>query len=130
MAKGLRGGKRYPYGTMYRTLLQQGNIKFIRYNLRNNAKAPEETMTKGRIYVTLDSNNEPKYITYYDKNNKRFKQIDITGIPHLIDGEYTIPHTHMGYIHDENGTRKPTLKESKMIVRVLKTWDNKNKISE
>lgn len=42
------------YGTEYRTVYQSGNIKFIKIN-KGAATAPMETMTKGRVYVTLDN---------------------------------------------------------------------------
>ena len=46
------------YGTEYTTLYQSGNIKFIRYNDSTASKSPMETMTKGRVYATIDSDNE------------------------------------------------------------------------
>ena len=110
------------YGSEYRTLYQSGNIKFLKYNDSNNSKTPMETMTKGRVYVTIGNNDEPKSITYYDKNNKRKKQIDISGQPHKIGDRYELPHTHKGYWHDEYGSSLPGKKEQKMIDRVLKTW--------
>ena len=86
-----------------------------------------ETMIKGRVYVTIDKNtNQPKYITYYDKNNKRSKQIDLMHY-HNVNGRLEKPHTHKGYEHNERGDYKPNAKESKMIDRVLKTWYNKNR---
>ena len=60
-----------------------------------------ETMTKGRIYVNVNSKGNLTSITYFDKNNKRNKQIDLT---HKHNKE--IPHTHHGYIHNENDTKK------------------------
>lgn len=81
-----------------------------------------ETMTKGRVYVTLGSNGNPKFISYYDKHNKRFKQIDIDGPAHMINGKKELPHTHRGYEHDEKGTRVPSPKEKKLIERVKKVW--------
>lgn len=42
------------YGTEYHTVYQSGNIKFIKIN-KGAATAPMETMTKGRVYVTLDN---------------------------------------------------------------------------
>ncbi len=113
------------YGTEYRTLMQSGNIKFISVNEGSN-NAPMETMTKGRVYVTIDTNtNQPKYITYYDKNNKRSKQIDLRHY-HNVNGMLEKPHVHKGYEHNERGDYKPSIKESKMIDRVLKIWYNKN----
>lgn len=119
-----------PYGSEYHTVYQSGNIKFVKYNDSSAAKSPMETMTKGRIYVTIATEkgvDKPKYITYYDKNNKRMKQIDLYGQEHKVDGKKTIPHTHKGYNHDEKGTFKPTPREQKMIDRVKKTWDNRHK---
>lgn len=60
------------YGTEYTTLYQSGNIKFVRYN-NGSATAPMETMSKNRIYATIDYNGNVKYISFYDKENKRYK---------------------------------------------------------
>lgn len=112
------------YGTEYKTVLKSGNIKFVVVTEGSN-DAPMETMTEGRVYVTVDKNkNIPKYITYYDKNNERFKQIDLQH-PHKINGKMTQPHTHLGYIHNEKGDRYLTAKEEKMVDRVMKTLYNK-----
>lgn len=109
-----------PYGSEYRTIYQSGNIKFVKPN-EGATTAPMETMSKGRIYVTLDQRNEPKHISFYDKNNKRYKQIDLTHT-HFIDGEPTVPHTHKGYFHNENGDVKPSTAEEKIIEKVKKKW--------
>ncbi len=112
------------YGTEFNSLYQSGNIKFVRYNDSKSAKTPQETMTSGRVYVTVDSKNELKAITYYDKHNKRYKQVDLTGNPHIIDGKPVLPHTHKGYEHNEKGNYTVSPKEQKMIDRVTKTWYN------
>lgn len=108
------------YGTEYTTLLKSGNIKFVRYNDSGSAKSPQETMTKSRVYVTVNDKNHLKSITYYDQNNKRYKQIDLSHPHNEIKGY----HTHYGYAHAENGTKTPTPKEQKMIDRVNKIWYN------
>ena len=113
--------KGIPYGEEYSTVYQSGNIKFITSN-SGSAKTPMETMTKGRVYATINTQNRVKAITYHDKQNKRFKQIDIIGQIHTINGEPVLPHTHIGYFHDEHGTRELSPKEQKMVERVLKTW--------
>lgn len=113
-----------PYGTEFYTVLQKGKIKFVK-SVTGNAKAPMETMTKGRIYVTVNEKNELKYITFFDRQNKRRRQIDLIGNPHTIDGERIIPHVHKGYIHNENGDRKLTKKEQMIVERVKKTWYNR-----
>lgn len=110
------------YGTEYTTLHTSGNIKFIKYNDSSAAKSPMETMTKGRVYVTVNNHNELRSVTYYDKHNKRFKQIDINGKKHNVNGERVIPHTHRGYIHDEKGTYFLSKSEVRMVDRVRRIW--------
>lgn len=105
------------YGTEFHAILTEGNINFIKVN-EGSVTAPMETMTKGRVYVTLGNDDMPKYITYFDDNNKRRKQIDLTK-PH----RGVVPHTHNGYEHNENDTTK----EKAMIDRVYKIWDNRKR---
>lgn len=114
-----------PYGSEYTTLYQSGNIKFVRYNDSSAAKTPMETMTKGRIYVTVTTDNRLKAITRYDKENKRYKQIDLIGQEHLIGGEKVIPHSHLGYWHYEYGTKTPSDRDQKLIDKVRKIWNNR-----
>jgi len=85
-----------------------------------------ETMTKGRIYVMVTTDNKLKAITRYDKSNKRYKQIDLIGQAHMVDGVNIIPHSHLGYWHDEHGTRAPSARDKKVIDKVKKTWDNRH----
>lgn len=109
------------YGSQYKTVLKDGNIKF----LKPKAKQPEElleTMTRGRVYVLLNSNNKPKSITYFDNKNKKSKSIDLR---HRHYGK--IPHTHHGYDRGSLGTTNITAKERKLIEKVNKIWDNRNK---
>ena len=111
------------YGTEYTTLYQFGNIKFVKIN-EGSTTPPMETMTKGRVYVTVNYDNNLKSITYYDKNNKRIKQIDIDH-PH----KRMQPHTHHGYFHNENDSKKGasnlTKDETKMVDKVNEIWYNK-----
>ena len=84
-----------------------------------------ETMTHGRVYVTLNKNDNIKAITCYDTDNKRIKQIDLDR-PH----DKVSPHTHHGYIHNENDSAKGyanlTPFEKNMVERVKKIWYNKH----
>lgn len=126
-ASGIKAnGKEYgkKYGSEYHTVLQSGNIKFVKQNAPSSVSSPMETRTSNRVYVTVNHDDKLKYITYYDKKNKRRKQIDLDGVPHLIKGEKTLPHTHEGYYHDENGTRRLTAKERKMVENVTNLWYN------
>lgn len=113
-----------PYGSEYKTVLKAGNVKFVKAVV-GSATAPLETMTKGRVYVTVNADDKLKFISYYDKVNKRAKTIDLTK-PH----EWVLPHTHHGYNHAENNSAKGyanlTTEEKKMVARVEKLWDNRN----
>lgn len=112
------------YGTEYSTLLKSENIKFVKYNDSKSAKTPQETMTKGRVYVTVNQNNQLVSVTYYDKEGKRRKQLDLT---HMHKGMK--PHIHHGYEHNEfdnkKGATKLSPKEKKMVDRIQKIWENK-----
>lgn len=109
------------YGSEYRTIHQSGNIKFVVVKDGANT-APMETMTKGRIYVTVDKNtNELKYITYYNKHSKRYQQIDLQH-SHKVNGVKERPHVHKGYEHNEKGDYKPSTRQERMIERVRKIW--------
>ena len=108
------------YGSEYRSLLTSGNIKFV-VPTSGNTTAPMETMTQNRVYVTLDGKGNPKFISYYDRDNKRKKQIDLDK-PHLG----VVPHTHHGYNHNEKDTNKGfahlTSKERVMVEHVNNVW--------
>lgn len=112
-----------PYGSEFRSILQDGNIKFVKAN-NGSATAPLETMTRGRVYVTVNAADELKFISYYDNQNKRTKTIDLTK-PH----KGILPHTHHGYEHFENDSKKGfanlTTEEKAMVARVRKLWYNR-----
>ncbi len=115
-----KSGKKY--GTEYTTLLKSSNIKFVKYNDSKSAKTPMETMTKGRVYVTVKANGtDLKAITYYDNDGKRAKQIDLD---HFHNKKK--PHTHEGYEHD--GKSRGTLSKERAIVDyVEKLWYNQRR---
>lgn len=114
------------YGSEYTTLLKDGNIKFVRYNDSAAAKTPMETVTRNRVYVTVNAEGELKAVTRYDKSGKRYKQIDLSGQAHRIDGERILPHSHIGYVHDEHGTYRPNAKDRELIDKVIKIWNNRH----
>lgn len=109
------------YGTEYQTVLSAGNIKFIRQTDNASVKAPMETMSRGRIYVTLAKSGDLAHITYYDRKFKRMAQIDLIK-PH----RGLLPHLHQGYEHAEYGTRSLTKREHKIVEKVRNIWDNYN----
>ncbi len=112
-----------PYGSEYKTLLKAGNVKFVR-RIGDSASAPLETMTKRRVYATVNAADEVKYISYYDTENKRTKTIDLDK-PH----KGVTPHVHHGYNHNENdgpkGATGLSTKEREMVDFILKTWYNR-----
>ena len=111
------------YGSQYKTLLQSGNIKFVQKNSRTS-ETLMETMTKGRVYVTVGG-NDLLQVVYFDRSMKRSKTIDLS---HTHDGKN--PHTHHGYNHNENDSAKGyanlTTEEKKMVERVKKIWYNRH----
>lgn len=113
-----------PYGSEFKTLIKESNIKFVRA-VDGAQKTPMETMTRGRVYVTLNKNDNIKAITYYDTENKRTKQIDLDR-PH----DKVSPHTHHGYNHSEKDSKKGfanlTTEEKKMVARVKRIWYNRH----
>lgn len=110
-----------PYGTEYRTVLQSGNVKFIKPTSQDSELF--ETQTKGRVYAEVNNKNEVKTIYYFDNDLKKKKSIDLRHYHEKMK-----PHTHHGYIHNENdglkGATNLTPKERKMVERVLKLWYN------
>lgn len=110
-----------PYGSEFRTLLTIGKVKFVKQNAAENAKDPLETMTKGRIYATINADNEINAISYYGDDGKRVKTINLLHSHEQFTGE----HTHIGYYHREGGTRKLTADEEKLVAYVKRVWYNR-----
>lgn len=85
-----------------------------------------ETMTKGRVYVTVNDDDELVAITYYDNAGKRTKQIDLNHMHNKMQ-----PHTHHGYFHNENDGKKVaarlTDQERQMVDKVKEFWLNRKK---
>lgn len=111
-----------PYGSEFRTLLEVGQVKFVKQNASGNAKDPLETMTKGRIYATINNNDEINAISYYGDDGKRTKTINLLHSHEQFTGE----HVHIGYYHDEGGTRGLTDEEKKLVAFVKKAWYNRH----
>lgn len=109
------------YGTQYKTLLISENIKFVQKNKRDS-ETLFETMTKGRVYVTVGG-NDLLQIIYYDNQNKRSKTIDLTHFHKEMK-----PHTHHGYEHNERdsdkGASNLTPEEKRMVDRIKRIWYN------
>lgn len=111
-----------PYGSEFRTLLKAGNVKFVKQNAALNAKDPLETMTKGRIYATINDEGKINAISYYGADGKRVKTINLLHSHEQFKGV----HMHIGYYHDEGGTRALTADEKKLVAFVKKAWYNRH----
>lgn len=113
-----------PYGSQYHTLLTVGNVKFVSKNSRDS-ETLMETMTRGRVYAHVEG-DDIKSIIYFDKVNRRSKQID-------LDHEHarTAPHVHRGYLHNEGNPVKKysnlSPEEKAMVDRVKRMWENKGR---
>lgn len=116
-----KSDKDKPYGSEFKSLLKVGNIKFVQPTNAKNAKDPLETMTKGRVYATVNNDGQINSISYYNNSGKRVKSINLLHSHENIDG----PHTHIGYYHKEGGTRSLTTKEKKLVEIVETAWYNK-----
>lgn len=138
--RGARFGYSYKgnkYGSQYRTIFQDGNIKFI----EGRVEKPEtifETMTKGRVYVVVNEykrdsgenkkgDKKLKYIIYFDENNRKSKRIDFDKHDNRMK---RAEHTHHGYEYNDKskeskkGASDLSEKELKMVERVKKLWYN------
>ena len=124
---GKQGGN--AYGTQYEAVrgkdgkpMVDGNVKFVR-KTDDNEELLMETMTRGRVYAYVNTVGELASIVYFDNDNKRAKQIDLT---HEHNGNQ--PHTHRGYYHDEYTVKKQptalTTEEKAMVDRVVDYWNN------
>ena len=112
------------YGTEYKTLHVKDSVKYIRYNFSMASKNPFETQAKDRIYAIVNFQDEVKSIAFFDSNGMKCKEYDIRGHVHKIDGEWILPHAHLGYFHGENGTRKLTPEEKQDVDIILREWYN------
>lgn len=126
MGRGSSKSHKAAYGTEFNTLHTDGNIKFVKFANDKVVTAPQFTLTPGRIYATIGKKNEVKHITYYDSEGNRFKQIDVHGHTHEVDGVKVVEHTHLGFNHEEGGTRGITPEEKTVIDKVRESWNNFN----
>lgn len=73
--------------------------------------------------MTVNSQDKLVYISYYDKDGKKRKVIDLT-----TEHAGIKPHVHHGYIHNElDGPKKATKlepDEKKLVDTVRKLWYN------
>lgn len=141
-----KDGREYEYGDEYGSVHTAGNIKFV-YNKQAdmNVTAPTETMTDGRVYVTLERSidkntgvitlGKPKYITFFEGGKLRTLQYDIDGHFHgsksqkkarrkqkIKEQSLRNSHSHKGYNHDSKSATLLTPEERSIAAKVLREW--------
>lgn len=116
----------HKYGTDYRARLVSGNVKFVE-KTGNDSETIMETMTRGRVYVTIGANDTLQSIFYFDNEGRRAKQIDLRHV-HKVKRQgrkiKLMPHTHHGYEHVKSATTRLTDKERALVARVTRIWDD------
>lgn len=114
------------YGTDYEARLTSGNIKFVE-KTRSDSETIMETMTRGRVYVTVGANDTLQSVFYFDTEGRRAKLIDLRHV-HTVRkrGQRVklIPHVHHGYEHDKNATTRLTDRERRLVARVTWIWED------
>lgn len=119
-----RTGKFVEYGTEYKTVLQDGKIKFVQMrNPNDSVRVPAETRTKGRIYVTVGKRGEINCVTRYDEDGRKCLQIDLTHA-HTSGGVRIQPHSHDTYNRAEG--RRLNKSEERLLKHVLHVWRNRH----
>ena len=114
-----RGGTPTVYGSEFKTLLVDGNIKFVTTrNPNDSVRTPKETRTPRRIYVVISEKGKVQSITKYDDKGKKSVQIDIWH-PH---GGLT-PHAHD---YDDHTKARPLTQEEDILLKyVVKKWSER-----
>ena len=117
-----RDGKWFRYGDEYKTLWQDGDVKYVTPRDENdNPRVPQITRTPGRSYALVGKDGDVKSICHYDKDGKLDSQIDLD---HFHKGMK--PHAHDGFDHGEG--RPVTDKEREEIERVTSRWEEHNHV--
>ena len=111
-----RGGTPTMYGSEFKTLLVDGNVKFVTTrNPEESVRTPKETRSPGRVYVVISEKGKVQSITKYDDNGKKAVQIDIW---HSHGG--LSPHVHD---YDDHTTARPPTQDEKFLLQyALKKW--------
>lgn len=111
-----RDGKMFRYGEEFKTLWQDGNVKYVTVrNLVERPRVPQITRTPGRIYVLVGEGGQLKSICHYGKDGKLDRQIDLDHFHNRMN-----PHIHDGFDHGEG--RQATEAETKEIEHIQKRW--------
>ena len=115
-----RDGKMFRYGEEYRTLHQDGKVKFVTpRNAGESVRVPEETRNPDRMYATIDRKNRVKYISFHDKDGRKNIQIDLL---HRHGGLQ--PHAHDGADHAEGRALTPY--EKRITDEILRSREKYN----
>lgn len=114
-----RGGVPTTYGSEFKTLMIDGNVKFITVrNPNESVRTPSETRSPGRVYVTITDKGKVQSVTTYDQTGKKATQIDIW---HPHGGLQ--PHVHD---RDNHTTARPLTQHEELLLKyALKKWSER-----
>ena len=114
------------YGDEYRSLATfattRGEVKVVESLLFEKKKAPMETMTPGRIYAMTDHTGHISDIIFFDDNGMRAETWHIATHRKSHTHGGTGNHKHIGYFHDEGGSRKLSKAEIRYAREVGRKW--------
>ena len=114
-----RGGVPTTYGSEFKTLMVDGNVKFITTsNPKESVRTPKETRSPGRVYVTINENGNVQCITKYDHEGIKAVQIDFR---HMHKG--LTPHVHE---YDDHSKARPLTQHEELLLKyALKKWSER-----
>ena len=114
-----RGGVPTTYGSEFKTLMVDGNVKFITVrNPNESVRTPSETRSPGRVYVSITEKGKVQSVTTYDQTGKKATQIDIW---HPHGGLQ--PHAHD---RDNHTTARPLTQHEELLLKyALKKWSER-----
>jgi len=113
-----------PYGSEYKTLLRVGNVKFLMHN-HGPAAIPLETMSasKNRVYATVNSRGNIKYVTTYSEDGLAKIQYDLV----YSNNKLISIHYH-NWTGESRGVehRQLSAKEYRWIEGIVNEWQRRN----
>ncbi|MEC4272736.1 hypothetical protein VJ923_06160 [Adlercreutzia sp. R25] len=105
------------YGSQYRTLASDGDLKLVVANSKE-AETLVESMTPGRIYAVVNQKNgNLKSVIFNGGDGKRAKRVDLDHFH-----EKKKPHAHDGYL-DGVFRGDLTQEESAVVDRAISLWE-------
>lgn len=114
------------YGDEFRGLAtfatRLGEVKVLENKFPGRRKAPMETMTRGRIYAMADRTGHISDIIFFDDDGKRKETWHLATYRKSHPHGRSANHKHIGYLHDEGGSRALNKREKRFAKEVKRKW--------